>query len=464
MNTNDNTFNEFLRNIKKYRLLSPGESVLLLVSGGSDSMALLHLFYLLSKNFPLRLTVLHFNHGLRKDAAGDAELVERHCAELGIDFLLEKLPIKKYSKENKISIEEAGSLLRKAGSLRIASTIKADHIATGHTLDDQAETVLMRILRGAGTAGLSGIRIKSHPIFIRPLLSISRNDLSDFCRRNNIKYNEDITNKDISITRNLIRHETLPYLEKSNPGLKLSLFHTALLCTSDDSFLEDTAKKQFEKIAEKEKGAILIPADKISNLHDAVSSRIIKLAVFQLTGTLRDLSFSHIDQALSLIRSQSGKETVLPPSVKAVRKGGYLVLKKITSEKIPPPLPEKIDFPGESILPGWGIRFKSEIVDRPGKPDKYTVYLDAGKMKNLEIRAALPGDAFNPQGMAGKKKVKKFLMEKNIYEEERKKFPLLVSGDKVVWVIGFRIDRDFLPVSSAPVMRVEVEKLPGDEL
>ena len=330
----------FLKKIKTFayaeKILKPGEKIIVGVSGGPDSVALLHGLYALRHDFGVSLHVAHLNHGIRKGALRDQKFVERLCSQLEIPCTTKEFHLNK----KRQSLEEAAREKRFRFLSRVAKKHKAKTIALGHTKDDLAETVLMRLLRGTGLSGIRSILPKREiyqEIFVRPMLELSRNDIIQFLKQNRIKYCTDSTNRNKIFMRNKIRIDLIPLLEKQyNPNVKDVLAHLSVQATADYNFLESRAKTAFLRIATfpNQSKNISLDLKKLTKHHPSMQNLILRLAIQHLNGNMRKLTFSHAKEIESLINIRpKGSIVHLPNSIAIQKKPLKLILSQEKKRK-----------------------------------------------------------------------------------------------------------------------------------
>ena len=311
--------------LKEY--IPQGACLLLAVSGGADSMALADgVLQLLNEGY-CSAHVLHVEHGLRgEEALADAELVRRFCEEKGLAFTCVHVDVNAYAQSNKLSTVEAARKLRYAALEEKAQELNADFILTAHHSDDQAETVLLKLLRGAGTEGLSGMQVRSGKI-LRPLLHLTREHLENYCALQNINYCYDSSNDDLHYTRNKIRRELLPYLEKNfNPAIKKAVVQSASILQEDDDCLNQMAQEKFQAIANCTDEGVILNVRKWQEVPAALRKRILRQAYFLAGG--KELGYRHTE-ALDVLclRKTSGKYLQLPQKMQAFYQRGSLTIK-----------------------------------------------------------------------------------------------------------------------------------------
>ena len=432
--------------IKRHRLLKSGDRILVSVSGGPDSVALLSLLIELRDNFKWDLEVVHINHKLRgKESDKDLEFVKKLATKYGLEFHSNFFNTKKFAKDKKLSLEDAARQIRYNFLEKTAQKIKADKIALGHTQNDQAETVLMRLFRGSGSLGLSGIPIKRGK-FVRPLLEVSREEVLKYLKEKKIPYRTDKSNLAAQFLRNRIRHKLLPWLKKEiNPEIISSLTRTATILNEIEQYLDRETKKIFEKLAQTTKNKILINRQKFSDLSGIFKKNLIRYSWTNLTAEIYPLEFKQVERVLGLVETgKVGKRVNLKNGYLTELNFKHLVIfkKQLKKYKI------SVKFPGEFKLNGYNL--KARIMERKKLPDKVRTksenyaYLDLEKLKTpLYLRGYLPGDKFKPLGMKGNKKLSDFFTDSKIPRHKREETLLLTSKKKIAWIVGQRISDEF---------------------
>lgn len=328
------------RTISRYNMLSPGDTVLIGVSGGPDSMALLYLLMDISKEFSIKIKAAHLNHGFRKEAMEEAEFVEKAAASLGLPAIIKSVDVPSIKERDNLSAQEAARKARYAFFEEAANEAGANKVALAHTSDDQAETVLMRLIRGSGPLGLSGIppvRDMSggqEAIIIRPLIDCSRKDVEGYLSEKGISYVIDSSNLKMDYMRNRVRMELIPFLEGYNPNIKETLARNAEVSHRDNHFLEAKAGEAFAGCQGSGNGGqgsnegLSISFKALKDLHPALLSRVLRKAIMTVKGDIRRISFRHISDILNLIDSGEGRWTLHLPDVTVSREHDIVVFKK----------------------------------------------------------------------------------------------------------------------------------------
>ena len=451
-------FKKIVDFVEDYRLINENDRILASVSGGPDSIFLLHflIFYSKIKNFEIK--VAHINHNLRKESTEELEFVKKLCKKLNLPFYYRNLKIEKTS-----SIEEEARKKRYSALIEIARYTKCNKIATGHTLDDQAETLLMRLIKGAGIKGIGGISpfIKFKDIeVIRPLLFTEKDEIKKYLDEKKIPYKIDLSNYSLKFLRNKIRHKILPLFEKINPKVKEKIGNLALLLQDSLKIIEESVNEKYEKIC-KEDGEIKVRKEDFEKLPIPFKRFLISAIVGKFK--IDFLSFNGIEEIRKNI--EKGKDFVSNKYKIYIYQDGENIIfsKKERKEK------KRVVFPlklfEENKFPYFQIKIQSKICKFSEKifknPSTSIIYVDPEKLKGkLYIRNWKKGDYFYPLGMKKRKKISRFFIDKKIPKSERKKIPLLVCDEKIVWVVGYQMSEEFkVDGNCEKVIEFKVEKL-----
>ncbi len=431
--------------IDRYRMLEPGQIVLVGVSGGSDSTALLYALDYLKDRYGVSLTVAHFNHGLRGAAANREEQFVRQQAErLGIPIVVgsERGELG----QRRSNVEERARTRRYRFFEQEAQLLGAQKIAVGHTATDQVETLFLWLLRGAGRRGTGGMPPVRDRI-IRPLIDTEHGSIIQFLTAKQIPWVEDLSNRETHYRRNRIRHLLLPLLEKEFEPQAVKIFCTAAeVLRDEDTWIEEITGKVFQELArEGDHDTVEFLVREFVTLPVALQRRLVRHAVQRVSGSLRKLSFTHVEAVRSLTQSASPHATVaLPDSIGAQREYGLLRIGRLSGKS----LSFKYSYdtlPKEVLIPEIGQKITFEIVswnaDRCFPDSADTALIDFEVVRfPLVVRTVAQGDRFYPLGAGGSKKVKDFFIDEKIPYEKRKQIPLVVFGDALTWIGGYRID------------------------
>lgn len=403
----------FERLVRAYDMLPSGAVVVCAVSGGADSMCLLHL---LSRRENITLHAAHFNHRLRGgEADRDEAFVRDWCRENRISFHVGSADVAQEAVRLKMGLEEAARTLRYAFLRQLAQELKADRIATAHNANDNAETLLMHLLRGTALQGLGGIEPRSKDL-IRPLLTTSRAEIEAYLEHYALPHIEDSTNGDDAFLRNRVRHQLVPLLEEWNPGFVRRMTQTIPHLRQDENALTLLAGQLFRQ-AVRDKGDWAIPVQVLTDAPQAIALRCIRLLLEEAGGGPGNFTGAHLESVMALCRSANPSgEVHLPRSLTARRVYDRLVL---THDGPPAALEPMALCQGANPVPGTG----------------WTVLLDAPPWEGLTVRSRQPGDAFTLPG-GHKKSLKKLLIDRKIPRLERDTIPIVADREGILAVAG----------------------------
>ncbi|MBI5714444.1 MAG: tRNA lysidine(34) synthetase TilS [Chloroflexi bacterium] len=456
--------------IQRYSLLDHGQHILIGVSGGPDSLTLLHLLTRLRDEYDLHLRAAHLNHQLRPDADADSDFVARAAASWNVPCTVERVNIESFARENKLSIEEAGRRARYEFFARLGNVV-----AVAHNADDQAETVLMHFLRGSGVGGLRGMLPKSSNQWavnngiIRPLLNVARKEIEAYCLQHNLQPRIDSTNTDTTYYRNRLRHELLPILETYNPNIREILCRVAEVSSGDYDLLRGVIQTAWDAVTISPADSDLVAFDlaKWRAMPLALQRALLRQAVQQLRSDTRDVDFVPIDKAARWIASaQSGGTADLLAGLCVRVSGSILKICDWQTLSVLPPISFQISLSLNQPIPFNNWQITATVLDAwsldeiASNADSSVAYLD-GSFDSLILRTRRAGDRFEPLGMNGKTiKLSDFMINQKIPMEDRDRLPLLVDGDTVFWVCGYRLsERAKVSRQTRRVLRVKIEKM-----
>ena len=438
--------NNFIKTIERHRILEKGDGVVVGVSGGPDSICLLHLLWCIQKEYNLTLYAVHLNHQFRGiDSDGDASYVKEFCNQHNIPAFIYTENVAEYALLKKMTDEEAGRELRYRYFHEILVSQKADKIAVAQNKEDQAETVIMRLMRGSGIEGLSAMDYKRDNCVIRPLLNSSRMEIESYCERQGLKPRIDKTNFQAVYARNRVRLELIPYIEENfNKNITDTLCRTADLLREDSQFINQIAQLNYEKITIKLKQEIIINKKDFEKQHIVIKKRVIRLGIKEVSGALKDVENKHIENILEFIqRDRVGGEIDLPNNITAKVDYEAIRLRHNYKSIITDDFEYKISI-GESIhLKEVDMVLSTRILDYfqvlENSADKHIECFDLNKIKReIVVRNRRKGDRFNPLGMAGSKKLKDFFIDEKVPRDIRDHIPLVCDGDEIIWIVGHR--------------------------
>ena len=423
--------------------------MLVALSGGPDSVALLHVLRTLEARGELTVAAAaHFNHQLRgAEADEDEAFCQGLAADQGVPFLAGRADVAALARESGRSVEDAARHARYAWLEAAAVEVDADAIAVGHSRDDQAETFLLRLIRGAGPAGLAGIRPRSG-LVCRPLLEIPRADLRSYAVEHGLRFREDSSNADQRIPRNRVRLELLPHLGQFSPAIVSTLAREAALAREDDEFLDRLAIESAASLVLKESGGVTVDVAGLTTLPPALASRVARKAL-SAAAPDRFIGFQHIDDLLELARTGGEGAALTLPGVTARRQGDRIVIGSVTERPFSNSFRFPLSIPGEVAVPGWALSaaWLDGAAEVKTPPARGNVAMVAAHLVRgaLAVRNRRRGDVFRPLGMGGQgRKLQDFLVDRKVSRTERDSLPLVVDqDDRIVWVVGQSVAEDF---------------------
>ena len=448
--------NKILRTVRKtidrFQMFAPGDPVLVAVSGGPDSAALAHILVTIAGEYPLQLAVAHLNHCLREEESDrDAEFVAALADKFDLPFYLEKKDVRAFQQRRRLSLEEAARQVRYAFYEAVASKAGFRKIALGHHSDDNAELILMNLLRGSGPLGLSGIAPVRDDKIVRPLIQLNRSDILDYNSEKKIAFVTDISNADPAYRRNQIRHRLIPELKKSyNPAIADSLNRMGEILRTEDQWMDAALEPMFnECVSARKAGRISLDLVGMKGLDPAVARRIIRKAIFCVKQDLRRITLLHIDAVVELVhKGQLRGRLDLPDDIRVIKETAELTIKKQDLNDSGKIKDYQYTICGEgtiSIKEAKAaiklLEIRADEVTDFRAPGDHRAFFDRDCLQfPLVIRNFRPGDRFSPLGVDGTQKLKKFFINHKIPARQRRRCPLLLSEDKIIWVVGHRID------------------------
>jgi len=441
--------------ISRHEMIAPGQLVLVALSGGADSTALLHALEQLGH----RLCACHVHHGLRgAEADADARHAVAFAASLGLACAEKRADVKSLAKARKLSLETAAREVRYALLEEAARELSADRIATGHTADDQAETVLLHLLRGAGPAGLAGIPPVRGNI-IRPLLDITRAEVQEYCTTERLSYREDRSNRDRRFTRNRVRHDIMPALRQIQPNLTAVLCRLAEIMRGEEEYLESLVPTGRVQVRESE---VSVPLAELNGLPVALQRRLLRRAIAAAKGDAREVEFERIEAVVEMAgRGGTGAVIELPGGVEARRGYGELVIGKRVDKRAPEGEWE-VSTRGRICLPELDLVMTAErSEDTSVSDDPNVAVLDADRLEGtLRVRLWKPGDRFVPLGLSEPVKLQDYFVNAKVPRVRRHSIPIVESGSEIVWVVGHRIsERHKVTASTCRTIRLHVRPI-----
>lgn len=429
--------------IEKHFLLEKGDSVLIGVSGGADSVCLLHVLNQLKDEFGITVSVAHIHHGIRGEEANrDADFVRGLCKKMKVPYFLRKISVPEFAKEEGLSEEMAGRVLRYRCFRELCLANDFSKIATAHHRNDQAETVLMRVLRGAGMDGLSGIRYARQDGVVRPLLDVTRLEIEEYCKENGLEYCTDITNESTQYMRNRIRNELLPELEKFNPNVVTALSNLAKNMAEDGDFLRDYAKRLYRRLGSPlpNRKPVVLEIESLKLLEPSIQVRLLKLAAEDTMGKGYKAERKHWESVLGLLEKQTGNKVFLPNGLTVSVGYGWLTFEMQEEEE------KSLGFDGIPVepentyaVPDGTVSLTVTEPEFKLASNQWMLDYDKVKMLDMEVRTRRSGDKIAVYKDGKERKFKSFLIDEKIPQGKRDKLILLCSGDKVLLAPPYRI-------------------------
>ena len=433
--------------LKNHNLVKPAELVLAAVSGGPDSVVMLHILRHLAQEGGFTLHVAHLNHMFRGDeAAGDADFVRALAEEYGLPVTVEAIDVPAYNATAGLSAQAAAREVRYGFLQKVARQIGASKIALAHHADDQAETILINFLRGAGTGGLRGITPVRDDLFIRPLLTVRRAAIEAYCRKLELPFRTDSSNAKPVYYRNRVRLKLLPLLRREyNPGVVEAMLRQAEICRAEDDYLRERAAAYYASIKiTLPDGGIGLSRSGLDQAPTAIQRRVLRLLWQDLTGAERDLNFTHVENLAALPGLGVGARAALPGGVTAVASYNSLDFYRAIKQRNVAFYQHPVQIPGVTPIPATGqvlrvTRLTAEEAPAPASLPPDQALLDLAQLPaQLYVRRRLPGDIFQPYGQSAPTKLKKFLINQKIPREKRDDLPLLCTAEEIIWVAGVR--------------------------
>jgi len=451
--------------IERYNMFFPGDRILVAVSGGPDSVCLLHILNRCRKEMALSLHIVHINHGIRKRESKREEKFVSHLAgRMDIPITVKSLDVPSYARRKRLTVEEAARDMRYSVLERLAGKLNAKKIALGHTASDQVETVLMHLLRGSGPQGLSGIppvRKLGSSLIVRPLIEINREEILSYLKKNNLTFCLDSSNRKTEYFRNKIRLKLLPLLRKNyNENIDGALLRLSEILKEENAYWERMVERVLGKVVSWESEKILIDFRRFLRYNVIVQRRIL----YRLFGGI--VSLRQIEAIRSLAqKSSQGKRIYLGKRFSVRKEGNFLIFSSSPERRF-----KKFNYPlrvpGKNEIEGLDLTLNTRIVDFCPVSEKgaNTAYFDVDKInfKKLLLRNRREGDRFRPFGLRGTKKLSDLFIDRKIPRRLRDRVPLLVEGEDILWVVGIRrADKARITEDTKKILEVRV--LRGEE-
>jgi len=452
--------------IEKYTMLATGDKILVACSGGPDSLALLHIFNEFSAEYNISVFAAHVDHMFRgAESAQEAAFVVDFCQQRGIVCYHTAIDVPKFIRETGLSGQDAARVVRYRYLRSVAQELGGAKIATGHHRDDQAETVLIHILRGAGSAGIQGIQPVNGDV-IRPLLAVSRGEITEYCLAHHLEPQVDSSNLKTNYLRNRIRLILLPELEKQyNSAIKDALCRTAIIVGDEHDYIQTAARNMLSQVLVDQGGQLFMDAKVLQPLHIAVKREIFRLAIKKKQGNLTGISYHHVETLLELLSIgrvgsviQLPGELVVYKSYEGLYLGGNDV-KLLSKADFPA---QVLSVPGTTHIPELGIMITAALAEiREVTSHSHSGVFDWETLTPpLFVRTRRDGDRFQPLGFHGSKKIKDFFIDTKVPRQVRDCTPIICDSRSIIWVGGYRqaeagkvtaITKKFLKITIVPL-------------
>ena len=468
----DQLVNTIYKNVLSASL--SGTSLTVGVSGGPDSLAMLNILHKISSKTKLTLSVAHLNHGIRgKESDEDGEFVKKFCENLNIPCFIQTRDIPQIAKDQSVSLETAARIERHRYLEEISDRCGASAVALGHTLDDQVESILMHLIRGSGLDGLKGMEIMSKRTLVdkrltlfRPLLSISRETIKDYCLEQGLDPRIDSTNSSLEFTRNSLRLKLIPLLESYNPSVKKALFRLSQTVAEDVNFLEEASENAWNLCVSNKEGILIINTEIFNDFPEALAYRILRRGVRIVKGSPDNISQPHLKSTLDLAKSESCNSINLPEQIIARKMYKKLLIHKfgqILNDLPSIHLESSVLAPGITTIPGWQIETSLDIAPANHVENKMELgghaWLNLGIRENLSVRKRSPGDIFQPTGMKNTTKIQDFMTDRKIPKDLRDRIPLLVGNKGIAWIVGWRTAEWATPTPGERALKVKFTRV-----
>ena len=432
-----------LKLIDENQLIYKNDRILIALSGGADSVFLFHFFLKFQRRLGIQFSAFHLNHKIRgKEAKGDEMFCRNLCEKNKVEIFVAEKDVKGYAKKNKLSVEEAGRILRYKELERIADKKLFAKIATAHNASDNAETVLLNLIKGAGLKGLSGIPVQRDKI-IRPLLNLTSDEIRYYLKVKKFDYRLDTSNISLDYERNYLRNEIIPKLkERINPKVEQKILSSSRIIRKTRVFFENRIAVVAQSAVKFSKGELKISFKELNELDKSLWGEFFK-SVIESKFTI-DLSTENLNSLIKIVENQAGKKLVLSNKVIAIKEREFLslVLEKPGPKKS---FKRTIKINDEAEINGRTLKIEKVNISEIKRLKKRSgEYISADGIKTVfQIRKWKEGDRFCPLGMKGSKKVSDFLIDEKIPSTVKNEQLVLTNSGRIVWVVGLRIDDRF---------------------
>ena len=427
------------KTIIEYEMINKGDRVLVALSGGSDSVAMLHILNSLKTSMGFSLYAAHINHNIRAEAKRDEEFVKNLCEKLNIECFIKSEEVLGYAKHKGISTELAGREVRYSFFDYIKKEYGIDKIATAHNRNDSAESILLHLTRGCGIGGLSGIEPVLNGQIIRPIIQIYKSEIEEYCLQNGYEFVVDKTNFETEYTRNKIRLLLLPLIEKElNPNFMTTITENAPIFAETADFIDSYSQKVYNRVCVENRAKI----SELLEEEPAVIRCVLQKMYSDYTKKTERLGVKYTDALMDILKSKKTSKTLnFPQGISARVEYGYIFFEKTNIDKTQ--FSYKIGIGEKSYISQSGVTLIIKKEDEKHKNTKNKIYFCADDNSTFEVRNRRAGDVFLPEGMSGRKKLSDYFCDLKIPNSVRDKIPLLLCDGVILWVINKRVSREF---------------------
>ncbi|WP_027309055.1 tRNA lysidine(34) synthetase TilS [Caloramator sp. ALD01] len=450
--------------IKENRLIEPNDKIVVGLSGGPDSVCLLHILCSLKEELNITVYSAHVNHMIRgEEALRDEEYSKKLSEKLNVEHFSTRVKVEEFAKEHRMTSEEAGRYIRYKFFDEVLSKVGANKIALAHNMNDNAETIIMNLIRGTGTLGLIGIPNKRDGKYIRPILCLTRDEIEKYCQENELNPQIDSTNKESIYTRNKVRLELIPYIKDHfNPNIVENLNRLSQIIKSDEDFLQCYVEDILNNYYINNRFSI----EGFNKQHIAIKRRIIRKMIEMVYGSISGIEQRHIDDCINLIlKGETGKYVVLPHGIVCKIEYQNFLIDTIKDDSIE--YEYKIKIPGITYIPELNAKIYTNILENLNNINHNTFikYFDYDKIGNdITVRSRKAGDYIILSGIGGKKKIKDFFIDKKVPRDKRHTIPLIAKGSEIIWIIGMRENSLYrIDDKTKKILEIRFERGAGNE-
>lgn len=456
--------------VEQYHMIENGDRIIAGISGGADSVCLLFALLAFKKDMDIEIIAVHVNHGIRgEDAVRDERFVQKLCEDHQVECEVYHEDVELIAKKRKQSVEEAGRIVRREDFAKALIKHRGTKIAMAHHQNDNAETLLMNLARGAGLKGLGGIRPINGNV-IRPLLCLTRREIEDDLAEKGQEYCQDETNEQDDYTRNRLRHFVIPFLEEQVNSQAVRHMNEAMeqVCQVWEYMEEQGTKGCRECVSETPEGGIFIEESAFGKLHPAIQKQLVRTCLIKAAGEERNITMPHVEAVTGLFEKQSGRSLDLPYAVMAVRTYDGILLEKKKAVREETFLPRQLNVPGITEIPELNMTICCRILELPADfslkqvPQKaYTKWFDYDIIKSsLIVRTRQSRDSIVIDKAGRKQKIKSYFINEKIPAKDRESLPMIADDGQIVWIPGYRMSSAYqITLQTQRILEIKVTEV-----